>query len=112
MRCLNAQVLGACLVLSITGGGVAMAEQDGFTSQNGVKLAAPDIATLACDEMGALLMTYSGSGYRDVATVPQDHPDRPIYDYENRLASRHYSDCQAGTALFEDPAPTFGEGFN
>lgn len=112
MRSSGATALCVWLAVSVAGAGPAMAGPDSFTSQNGVQLAAPVIASLSCDEMAKLLMSYSGSGYRDVATVPEGHPDRPIYDYENELASQHYADCQAGTARFEDPAPTFGQGFN
>ena len=43
--------------------------------------------------------------------IPMNHPDRPIYDYEHKLAETHYQDCQSGSAYFESTAPAFGQGF-
>ncbi|MEL6996627.1 MAG: hypothetical protein AAFP68_00075 [Pseudomonadota bacterium] len=52
------------------------------------------------------------SEYRGTAPLTQGHPDLPIYEYENQLAQRFYTDCQAGNSQFENSAPAFSHGFN
>lgn len=83
-----------------------------FTASNGATLRAPNIDTLNCAQRGTLLMEYSMSEYRGTAPLTQGHPDLPIYEYENQLAQRFYTDCQAGNSQFENSAPAFSHGFN
>lgn len=84
---------------------------DSFTATNGAILRAPEIAGLTCPQMTNLLQEYSSSGYRDAEMLSEDHPDRPIFDYEDQLATTFYDDCQAGTAQFLDTGSVFGRGF-
>ena len=103
------KITGGLAGLVLLGGAANAAE---FTASNGVILPAPDINTLSCAELTDLMWTYSDSFYRVEQLVPQGHPDRPIYEYENRLAETHYSDCQMGTTHFENVSPSFATGFN
>ena len=89
-----------------------VASNDGFTASNGAVLPAPDPEGLDCAAMDEVLQTYVASGYRWIGAVPQGHPDRPIFDYENRLAAQHFYRCQARQSRFTDPEPVFSSGFN
>ena len=82
-----------------------------MTAASGVQMRAPEIDHLSCSEMQTLLTEFADSNYRGTGPVGADHPDRPIFDYENRLAEVHYQDCQSGSAYFENSAPVFGKGF-
>ena len=85
---------------------------DSFTASNGAVLPAPALETLSCDELDQLMVSYANSHYRN-ATIPhRDHPDRPIYEYEHRLAQMHYQDCQMGQIHFENSATAFSRGWN
>ena len=88
------------------------AEAKTFTAANGAVLPAPELNTLTCDQLGSLMTAYMSSHYRNIEIVPRNHPDRPIYEYENKLATLHYEDCQAGVTHFENSAPAFSKGFN
>ena len=83
-----------------------------FQSVNGVVLPAPDLNVMTCEKLNDLMTMYSASHYRDIEVIPVGHPDRAIYEYENRLAEIHYQDCQVGSHFFEDASPAFSKGFN
>ena len=102
-------LISFALGMALTTGGAQATE---FTASNGVVLPAPDINSLACDEITELMWVYSDSFYRVEQLVPKGHVDRPIYEYENRLAETHYSDCQVGQTFFESASPSFSNGFN
>ncbi|MEM7059919.1 MAG: hypothetical protein AAF557_20245 [Pseudomonadota bacterium] len=87
-------------------------QADSFRAANGSVLPAPDLNTMTCEKLDHLMMTYMASHYRDVQEVPKDHPDRPIFEYENRMAKIHYEDCQIGANYFQDSSPAFSKGFN
>ena len=109
MRMFARVVLTAGLVFGT--GTVAMSNDEVFTASSGVVLPSPVIDHLSCRDMLDLLSAYANSGYRGMGVIPRDHPDRPIYEYEHKLAETHYQDCQAGSAYFESTAPVFGQGF-
>lgn len=88
------------------------AQANSFRASNGAVLPAPDLNVQTCGKLSQLMTTYMTSHYRDVDVVPKGHPDRVIYEYENRLAEIHYEDCQVGTNHFEDSSPAFSKGFN
>lgn len=88
------------------------ADAKSFTAANGVVLPAPKLNTLTCEQLGDLMDAYMTSHYRNLEVVPRNHPDRPIFDYENALATLHYEDCQVGMNHFENSAPAFSKGFN
>lgn len=88
------------------------AEAKTFKAANGVVLPAPELNTLTCAQLDELMTAYMTSHYRKIEVVPKAHPDRPIFDYENALATLHYEDCQMGQIHFENSAPAFSKGFN
>jgi hypothetical protein len=81
-------------------------------AENGARVPTPEIDTLTCDEMNRTLMNISATGYRGVEVVSEEHPDYQIFDYENRLATAHYEDCQVGVVDFTAPRSVFSQGFN
>lgn len=83
-----------------------------MTASNGAHLEMPDLATLDCDRMDRLLIDYALAGYRGPQPVPDGHPDRPLYDYENALARRHYKLCQSDASSYGTPFEAFGRGFD
>lgn len=75
-------------------------------TQNGVQLPMPDIDRLDCAERSALLNEYLISAYRGIDPLPEDHPDRWIFEYENRLAQSHFMEC-AKAAVSSPPKIDF-----
>lgn len=94
------------VMVAATGPAVAASAR----AQNGAELPMPSQASLGCAEMSALLATYTESGYRGVHAPSRSHPDRPIYDYEHRLATAFFERCQRkqNPAV---PVDTFRKGF-
>jgi len=90
--------------------GPAFAET--FTASNGAVLPAPSLNALTCDQLDSLMVAYAESHYRNANIPHRDHPDRPIYEFENQLAELHYEDCQVGQVHFENSAPAFSKGWN
>lgn len=78
---------------------------------NGAVVAMPRIAGLSCREMAETLRLIDESGYRGPVPVPQGHPDRPIFEYEDRLAATYYRDCIMAGHRLESPTPAFARGF-
>ena len=99
------------LIAGVSAAGASLAADKVLTAANGAALRAPEIDHLSCSEMQGLLTEYADSGYRSTGPVQAGHPDRAIFDYENKLAEVHYQDCQSGSAYFENSAPVFGQGF-
>lgn len=87
-------LLCCVVVLAVSVGGANAAETR--TAANGAVLSTPAIKALSCEEMSALLVAYTASNYRGAGEVPEDHPDRDLYDYEHDLATAHYTQCQTG----------------
>lgn len=107
MRLVSMVCLAVCQIWT----GPAVADE-GMTASNGAHLPMPDIAALDCVSMDALLIVYSAADYRGTASIPEEHPDRALYDYEDALAEHHYLTCQAGAASYGTPVEAFGQGFN
>jgi hypothetical protein len=80
-------------------------------ASNGAVVIMPDIATLDCDGMAKVLHRIDLSNYRNAAPVPEGHPDRAIFDYEDRLSIAYYRRCGLGESRLEDPGPAFASGF-
>jgi hypothetical protein len=80
-------------------------------ASNGAIVLMPEIAGLGCAEMAEVLRLIDESRYRQARPVAPDHPDRPIFDYENRLAGAYYFGCIMGAHRLDDPAPAFAHGF-
>ncbi|HSF93510.1 MAG TPA: hypothetical protein VLA52_00670 [Thermohalobaculum sp.] len=80
-------------------------------ASNGVMVPMPEIAGLECRDMASALRRIDQSRYREAAVVPPGHPDRPIFDYEHRLARAYYNGCLARNHALEDPAAVFTFGF-
>lgn len=80
-------------------------------ASNGAIVLMPDIAGLGCAEMAEVLRLIDESRYRQARPLPHGHPDRPIFDYEHRLAGAYYFSCIMGAYRLDDPAPAFAHGF-
>lgn len=78
---------------------------------NGAHVPMPAIEALDCPTMQLVLRRLDESGYRGVAPLPADHPDRPIFEYENRLAARYYFNCIVPAHRAADPTAAFADGF-
>ena len=80
-------------------------------ASNGAVVAMPDLAGLDCAAMSQVLRRIDLSSYRGVDPVPEGHPDRQIFDYEDRLTGRYYYSCTLGENRLEDPGAAFSYGF-
>lgn len=78
---------------------------------DGRRIPMPDIASLECLEMMALLEQIDASGYRGNGPFPLRAADRPLYDYERALAARHYADCAVGPTKGVGSAAAFRRAF-
>lgn len=82
-----------------------------FRAQNGVVVPAPAIEGLDCPAIEDTLTTLDSSNYRSAAPVPEGHPDRAIYDYENLLSEQNYVRCIQEQSALQDPGEVFQHGF-
>ena len=80
-------------------------------ASNGAVVVMPDIAGLDCAAMGQVLRRIDLSNYRGLDPVPEGHPDRPIFDYEDKLTGQYYYSCTLGEHKLEDPGTAFSYGF-
>jgi len=80
-------------------------------ASNGAVVVMPDIDGLDCAAMGQVLRRIDLSNYRGLDPVPAGHPDRPIFDYEDRLTGQFYYSCTLGEHKLEDPGAAFSYGF-
>jgi hypothetical protein len=80
-------------------------------ASNGVVVVMPEIALLDCEGMQAVLRRIDQSNYRGPETIPEGHPDWPIFEYEDRLTGQHYFSCTLGENQLEDPGAAFSFGF-
>ena len=80
-------------------------------ASNGAVVVMPDIAGLDCAGMSQVLRRIDLSNYRGLDPVAEGHPDRPIFDYEDRLTGQYYYSCTLGEHKLEDPGTAFSYGF-
>ncbi len=80
-------------------------------ASNGAVVVMPEIAALDCAGMGQVLRRIDQSNYRGLDPIPEGHPDRPIFDYEDRLTGKYYYTCTLGEHRLEDPGSAFSYGF-
>ena len=80
-------------------------------ASNGAVVVMPEIAGLDCAAMDQVLRRIDLSNYRGADPVPEGHPDRPIFEYEDRLTGRIYFSCILGGHQLEDPGAAFSHGF-
>ena len=80
-------------------------------ASNGAVVVMPDIAGLDCAAMGQVLRRIDQSNYRGLDPVPEGHPDRPIFDYEDRLTGQIYYSCTLTEHQLADPGAAFSYGF-
>jgi hypothetical protein len=80
-------------------------------ASNGVVVPMPKIAGLDCEGMAEALRRIDLSNYRGAEPVPKGHRDRPIFDYEDRLARAYYTQCTLHEQALHDPGPAFSFGF-
>ena len=80
-------------------------------ASNGAVVVMPEIAGLDCAAMSQVLRRIDLSNYRGLDPIPEGHPDRPIFEYEDRLTGRIYFSCILGGHQLEDPGAAFSHGF-
>jgi hypothetical protein len=80
-------------------------------ASNGVVVPMPEIAGLDCRGMAEALRRIDLSNYRGSEQVPMGHRDWPIFDYEDRLARAHYTECMLRDQALGDPGAAFSFGF-
>jgi hypothetical protein len=78
---------------------------------NGAVVVMPEIAGLDCAGMSQVLRRIDLSNYRGLDPVPEEHPDWPIFEYEDRLTGQFYYSCTLGGNQLEDPGAAFSFGF-
>lgn len=59
----------------------------------GVTVEMPELAALDCSGIRRVLARLDRSGYRGGGVLAPEHPDRPVFEYEDRLARALYFDC-------------------
>lgn len=93
------------------GGRADLSEAPRALASNGAVVLMPEIDRLGCRDIIEVLALIDRAGYRGALPLPEDHPDRAILEYEDRLARVYFDDCiRAGHGL-EDPGPAFRQGF-
>lgn len=80
-------------------------------ASNGAIVPMPEIAGLDCPGMALALERIDRSRYRGPQPLPEDHPDRQIFEYEDRLSAAYYRDCILAAHGLENPTPAFSQGF-
>lgn len=80
-------------------------------ASNGAVVPMPEIAGLDCPGMARALERIDRSRYRGPRPVPEGHPDRDIFEYEDRLAAAYYRECILAAHGLQDPSPAFSQGF-
>lgn len=124
MRWLACLVLAPALALGPVAASPAAAQTDGEAAgtaatasvpralaSNGAIVAMPEIAGLSCSDMAEVLGLIDQSRYRGPEPVPEWHPDRKIFEYEDRLSAAYYRTCILSGHRLEDPGPAFSQGF-
>lgn len=91
---------------------IAGEPQRSHVTQAGIEIAMPAIATMSCFEMRRALDRIDQSGYRGNGLLMEDHPDFPLFVYEDRLASSFYLDCTLRRSKIAQPTDVFSRGFN
>ncbi len=80
-------------------------------ASNGAVVVMPEITGLDCAAMSQVLHRIDLSNYRGLEPIPEGHPDRPIFEYEDRLTGQMYFSCTLGEHQLEDPGAAFSHGF-
>jgi hypothetical protein len=99
------------LPIAAPGGSIDSETAPRALASNGAVVVMPAIAQLDCDGMAKVLHLLDRSNYRGAEPVPEGSPDRPIFEYEDRLARAYYQRCILSAARLADPAPAFSSGF-
>jgi hypothetical protein len=88
-----------------------LAAEQSHTTAEGVVIAMPDLVTLDCGAMRAVLDEIDATGYRGAMPEP-DHPaDKPLLDYENRLSERYYAVCLKRQVEHRQSSEAFVHGY-
>lgn len=101
----------AALLAAQSGGARAQSAPPQIVAANGAAVPMPDISGLDCNGMANALRRIDQSRYRGADIIDPGHPDRPIFDYEDRLARAYYNDCLARRHALDDPEAVFAFGF-
>ena len=78
-------------------------------ARNGAVVPMPPIESLDCAAMANVIQRIDAANYRDpnADDIPEGHPDRPIFDYENALTAEEYFKCTLGRSQDTDPGLAF-----
>ena len=91
---MRAIILVAACAVCVSG--ASATEKPTVVSSTGIVLAMPKIDDLDCSERSDILNEYLVSGYRESAPLGPGHPDRIIFEYENRLSQAYFMECAPG----------------
>jgi hypothetical protein len=80
-------------------------------ASNGAVVIMPEIEALDCAGMAQVLRRIDLSAYRGAEPVPRDHPDWPIFVYEDRVSRAYYRRCILADNRLADPGEAFSSGF-
>lgn len=78
---------------------------------SGVTVEMPALGGLSCEEMRAVLARIDMSDYRGRGLLGEDHPDYPVFVYEDQLASALYFDCTLRATRVARDMAVFSGGF-
>lgn len=91
----NLRILASAALLILATGFSASGDESAeeFTTARGTTLQLPQIGALECDDMELVLSRIDATRYRENAPTPHDASDRPLYEYELKLARAHFNRC-------------------
>lgn len=77
----------------------------------GVTVAMPPPDGMSCDGLRAALQSLDRADYRRGRLLDRDHPDYPLFVYEDRVAAMLFFDCTLPEMQREPPPDLFSKGF-
>lgn len=85
-------------------------EMPQHVASNGSVVTMPYIEGLDCVAMARVIEGIDATEYRDPdgPALTEDHPDWPIFQYENNLTSAEYFNCTLGKSRQTSPGLAFG----
>lgn len=95
-------VVAALVVAAPASGGERVA-------RNGAIVPMPPIEALDCPGMAGVIARIDASNYRDpdAPDLTPEHPDWPIFEYENQVTAREYFECTLSQSRDTDPGVAF-----
>lgn len=69
-----------------------------FTTSGGKTVEMPDVQAMSCEQMEATLAAIDATRYRENSPKPRNPEDKPLHNYETKLAQAHYETCVVQTS--------------